>query len=1370
MRGGSNGENGTRVRTAKPEPARAPAWASTGVTSPFPLGGVQRQVKVGAPGDAAEHEAQRTADHVASGPSNATPAISRVGLLQRAEAQQPTPEKPATGAQRAEAEQTTLEKPTAGVQRAGTEEKKPAEAVQRAEAEPTTPEKPATSMQRAGTEEKKSAEALQRAEAEQTTPEKPTAGVQRAGMEEKKTTEAIQRCGCCMEEPTPQRASGTASIYRQVKEESGAGDTVRRKTAGEMDAAATHAVSTKDVGEPLRPHVRQRLEACMGVDLSGVRVHEGPSAQGSAAAVNARAFTYKSDIWLGRGESQENTHLMAHEAAHVVQQGAAVRRAADAPKHEEEEQPVVRRSLWDKVTGVAGAVWDATGGKVVDAAGNAIAMGADFLWKVVKEVAPAWIIDIIQGIREKGIVGYLRDKLSGAFNGIFSGLGEGEGFIPGLMKTFSSLLSTAHEIIAALGRGDCQPLFDAVNHLGEVLKEIAGEAWDKIKAFFAPIGDFFSDLWKKFGAPVVDFLGDVAADIWNDIKALGQKIWDGTQPVRDALAAAWKWIKDELGIGDEPEGQNGLLQWVQKKLGEAWDWFKDKLEPVIGPMKALVAKIKAILPLDAILNLRQTVHDWLHHISSMVGKMRKPQGVTENQADLRDQILPAIKASIVALGGKIHSAGSWVAGQIGGIGQTVTGLFSSLRSNPILGKLSGAIQWVQDKVTSLSDWVQSGVVGLFDTIGKGVAKLAEFVEPVLNVLKKIVSVIANVVKELPGLVLGPIWKAIPACIRDPIKDFIIEHILSAIPIISTFLKIPDIWSKIQKLVMDFLAQVFVKGDLGGAAMTVIRFVLEAVGINVDLMLSVLAKAADSLDEIIMHPVEFLGNLAGAVGKGLRQFVSNIGTHLVTGLVNWLVGPLKDLGVEPLKDLSLKSILGMVLGILGITEAKLRAKAEKAIGPGAMKVLEEAWKWIKALISGGIGGIWEEIKSRLSDLWNMIMGGISKWITTEVVEAGVEKLIEMCNPVGAIIEAIRTIYKTLTFLVNKANQILALVDSVLNSLQKIVAGDISSAANWIETALARTVPTILAFFADWVGIGDPAPHVREVVVSIQSTVDSAIDWLIDKAISIGKSILGALGLGEKPDDRTPEEKARDLDSAMAEARQLTDAPDADEDSVSAGLAPIKKKYRLNTLELDPEGEGKFEIVGELNPRKTEEVELAPGNVETKVSYGSVSSTLGGTSMVAHPLTPKHDEGSAPSASPGVWDLVKPDVLRREGVGLYVRGHLLNQQLGGPGDEQNLTPITYKANADHLHSVEKVIKGMINAPKKSQQIVHYEVTVAGPSRAAAPEGVTPAEKKLTRGLEWKWWPLKATGDAKNPKLEKLPGGDDDFVKNVPPWPHV
>ena len=1362
-------------------------------------------MKVGAPGDAAEHEADKAADHVVSGPSSGQPTISRLESLQRQVAgkreQEPAPAD--ASVQRAEEEPKKESYPSAPVQRAATEtkdqsqppaaqraspenkteapavqraspdEKTQPPAAQRAEAEKKD-EGQAPAVQRASTEEKTQTPAVQRASAQDKT-EAPA--VQRAAKGETTQSPTVERCCGCPEEQMHHRASGTASVLCKSKDKPASDTPVHRKVAetgssANLDAAAQHAISTKGSGTPLREPVRRTLESRMGADLSGVRVHEGAAAQESAAALNARAFTHKNDIWLGKGESQDNLRLMAHETTHCVQQGASVRRAGGMPIHGEDKDAPVRRSLWSKITGVAGAAWDATGGKLVDAAGQVIEMGADFFLSLVKEVAPG-IVSLIQDIHAKGISGYLRDKLSGAFSGIFGGLENSGGFIGGLIKTFSKLLSSAGAIISALGHGDCQPLFDAVGQLGDALEQMAGEAWDKIKEFFAPIGDFFSDLWNKFGAPVVDFLGEVASETWEEIKALGRQIWDWTQPVRDALAAAWNWVKEQLGIGNEPEGQDGLLQWVQRELGEAWNWIKGQLQPIIGPMQALVEKIKAIIPLDAILNLRTTVHEWLQHAKDMVLHMRQPQGVTQNQEALRDKILPAIKGAIVSLGGKIADAGTWVAGQIGGIAATATGFFSSLRSNSILGKLSGAIQWVEDKVNSLRDWVQGGVTGLFDSMGQGVAKLADFVEPVLNVLKKIVSVIANVVKELPGLVLGPVWKAIPSCIKDPIKKFIIDNILSNIPIISTFVKVPDIWEKIQKLVMDFLAAVFVNGDLSGAALMVIRFVLEAAGINFDLMLSVLGKAVAALDDIIMHPVEFLSHLLAALSKGFNQFLDNILTHIMKGLLEWILGPLADLGIKPPKDFSLGSLLDLALQILGITADKLRGKLEKAIGPTATKVLEEAWNWISALIKGGFAGLWEHIKDRLSDLYNIVIGGITNWITVNIVKAGIQQLVMLSNPVGAVLEAIKTIYTTIQFVVTKMNKILSVVDAVLDSIAKIVAGDIASAANWIEGAMARTVAPVIGFFADWVGISSPGEKIAEIVKSIQERVDKALDWLIDKAIAIGKGLLGALGLGEKPDDRTPEQKKADLDSAMAEAETAAKDPDATSATVEAKLPAIKQRYRLKVFELRQLEGSKFDLHGAVNPDEHEELTIKPSFVP-KSATPEWASTNPGTSMHVHGLTNKElPQGSAPSSSPGVWDQVRPDNLKRDGKGLYVRGHLLNHRLGGPGNIQNLTPITYSANGTHYASVEKDV---IDVVKSDKGIVHYEVDALPPAPLPGVPGVIPAELELSAGLKWSWWELEVTGDESDPKLAKKSGGKGGSgeVPNVgapvnPPYPH-
>lgn len=107
---------------------------------------------------------------------------------------------------------------------------------------------------------------------------------------------------------------------------------------------ASSAMHRTGSGSPLPLGVRSTLEAGMGRDFSGVRVHDGPGAQRAAASLNAKAFTQGNDIYLGRGASPTDTHLMAHEAAHVVQQSAAPERISSVQRQEhEEEDELVQR-------------------------------------------------------------------------------------------------------------------------------------------------------------------------------------------------------------------------------------------------------------------------------------------------------------------------------------------------------------------------------------------------------------------------------------------------------------------------------------------------------------------------------------------------------------------------------------------------------------------------------------------------------------------------------------------------------------------------------------------------------------------------------------------------------------------------------------------------------------------------------------------------------------------------------------------------------------------------------------------------------------------------------------------------------------------
>ena len=77
-------------------------------------------------------------------------------------------------------------------------------------------------------------------------------------------------------------------------------------------------------GQPLPESVRAFFEPHFGVDFSKVRVHTNTTAQESAKAIQAEAFTVGNNIIFGQGHYTPETYigrrLFGHELTHVVQQ------------------------------------------------------------------------------------------------------------------------------------------------------------------------------------------------------------------------------------------------------------------------------------------------------------------------------------------------------------------------------------------------------------------------------------------------------------------------------------------------------------------------------------------------------------------------------------------------------------------------------------------------------------------------------------------------------------------------------------------------------------------------------------------------------------------------------------------------------------------------------------------------------------------------------------------------------------------------------------------------------------------------------------------------------------------------------------------
>jgi hypothetical protein len=87
-----------------------------------------------------------------------------------------------------------------------------------------------------------------------------------------------------------------------------------------ISKATNETLGNKGSGKPLNPAVHAIMEPRFGVDLSNVHIHTDTEAHRYSAMLGARAFTYGQDIFLGKGESELDFLLIAHELTHVIQQ------------------------------------------------------------------------------------------------------------------------------------------------------------------------------------------------------------------------------------------------------------------------------------------------------------------------------------------------------------------------------------------------------------------------------------------------------------------------------------------------------------------------------------------------------------------------------------------------------------------------------------------------------------------------------------------------------------------------------------------------------------------------------------------------------------------------------------------------------------------------------------------------------------------------------------------------------------------------------------------------------------------------------------------------------------------------------------------
>jgi hypothetical protein len=145
-------------------------------------------------------------------------------------------------------------------------------------------------------------------------------------------------------------------------------------------------------------------------------------------------------------------------------------------------------------------------------------------------------------------------------------------------------------------------------------------------------------------------------------------------------------------------------------------------------------------------------------------------------------------------------------------------------------------------------------------------------------------------------------------------------------------------------------------------------------------------------------------LLRAVKQGFTQFFSKILEHLLGGLRNWLLGMLNSAGITPPADLSIRSILGFVMEVLGVTVNNIRDRLTKKIGQehaerirAAIDKLSGIRAFIKDVYQRGPVAIWEYIQQHLSKLWDIVLKQVQNWNLTRIIRQVTARLLSKLNP-------------------------------------------------------------------------------------------------------------------------------------------------------------------------------------------------------------------------------------------------------------------------------------------------------------------------------------------------------------------------------------
>ncbi|MEO1417726.1 MAG: DUF4157 domain-containing protein [Bacteroidota bacterium] len=823
---------------------------------------------------------------------------------------------------------------------------------------------------------------------------------------------------------------------------------------------------SKGGGQALPTSTQSRMEQGFGANFQDVRVHTGTNAVQMSQSIGAQAFTHGKDIYFNEGKYQPGTsegdHLIAHELTHTVQQSGVQRKANNGGF--EDIQASFIRDLINDLVSLAGRV----GINIPEIVDN---IPGYTLFSYITEY------DIIRGrsVERNGrnLIRGLMGLIPGG-NLLYNKLDE-YGIIDRAFEWVESQLSTLDISMGRIERTferawDEMGISEGISGNLRILRNNFQPLLNDIETFADNAVDQLIEFVKDaLVRPLVEFLEANSEAYKLATKVIGKKF-----PLDDEVNAPTVEILEDflVLIGKQTEvdemKEKGTLQ-------ETADWIDTQLSTffsLLGRFNAIVSRVWDAFSLETLEDIPGVFQGIWDDFTELL------QDFLDFALEVAVKVLELIKNALLSF--------------LASFADDIPGfhlLTVIIEKNPFTDE-------------AVPRTTENLIRGFMSLVPGGDAKFRELKES---------GAIPRAAQRIDALIaqLGISWEFIVGLFTGIWESLSIDDLIDPI---GAFQRIADQYGEPIGRLFSFVVEV---------VKILMELILEIMGIPPDMIGNIIANTMSAFEDIKNDPVGFLLNLMNAIKEGFLQFLNNIGTHLLNGLQTWLFGTLADAGIQIPSDLSLQSLLGMAMDVLGITVDNVLDRLGERIGQerveqirGVLDTLTGIWAFVRDVIERGPIAIWEYVQQQLSNLWDIIKDGIMGFIQEKVIQQAITWLLSFLDVTGImpIIRGVQTVFNAIQSFIEKLREILEIVNSFVAGIAEIARGNIKSAADFLENALADGIPVAISFLAKQLGLGDISEKIAEMIEAARAKINEGIDWLIDQALRAGTAFLNALGLG------------------------------------------------------------------------------------------------------------------------------------------------------------------------------------------------------------------------------------------------------------------